>query len=292
MKKRYLKPPVWEANHVWLILVIVIIFMGFPRVYTVLSTALHIPLFIMLLGIIFRGTAFTFRYYDVDKDHTHNYYTHIFRINSILTPFFLGVTLGAMILGRISTDYEEGFVKIYIDPWANAFSFVLGIFTVLLFGYISSAFLSSETSLTKEERYIYATYCKRFLIALLVAGPIFFFTAEFYEHQFVNDFFHSFLSVGCIALATALIPIVWVSLNRQKALLTRLITGIQVCAIIGGWLAIQFPVIVIIQDTEDLTFYNTMANPATIKALIWALGVGILLIFPSLFYLFKVFKSD
>lgn len=65
--------PVWEANHVWLILVIVIIFMGFPRVYTVLSTALHIPLFIMLLGIIFRGTAFTFRYYDVDKDHTHNY---------------------------------------------------------------------------------------------------------------------------------------------------------------------------------------------------------------------------
>lgn len=284
--------PVWEANHVWLILVIVIIFMGFPKVYTVLSTALHIPLFIMLLGIIFRGTAFTFRYYDVDKDHTHYYYTHIFRINSILTPFFLGVTLGAMMLGRISTDYEASFVQIFIAPWANAFSFMLGLFTVLLFGYISSAFLTSETSLTKEERRTYATYCQRFLIALVISGPLFFVTAEIYKHNFVHDFFNSTLSIVCIALATVFLPLVWITLNQQKALLTRLLTGIQVTAIIGGWLAIQFPVIVNLQGAEDLTFYNTMANPATLRALLWALIVGILLIFPSLFYLFKVFKSD
>lgn len=284
--------PVWEANHVWLILVIVIIFMGFPRVYTVLSTSLHIPLFIMLLGIVFRGTAFTFRYYDTNKDRSHDYYTHIFRINSILTPFFLGVTLGAMILGRINTNYEEGFSKVYIEPWANLFSCMLGVFTVLLFGYISSAFLSSETSLSAAERRTYASYCKRFLIALIIVGPLFFLTAEFYEHQFVNDFFNSLLSIIAIALATALLPLVWLVLNRQNAFFIRLLTGIQVTAIIGGWLAIQFPVIVNLQGADDLTFYNTMANPATIRALLWALVVGIMLIFPALFYLFRVFKSE
>ena len=92
--------PVWEANHIWLILAVVILFNGFPLVYTTLTTYLHIPLFIILLGIIFRGTAFTFRYYDT-VDNSHKYYTQLFRISSLLTPFFLGVTLGAIMLGKI-----------------------------------------------------------------------------------------------------------------------------------------------------------------------------------------------
>lgn len=284
--------PVWEANHVWLILVIVIIFMGFPKVYTVLSTTLHIPLFIMLIGIVFRGTAFTFRHYDVNKDETHNYYTHIFRINSLITPFFLGVILGAMILGRINTNYAAGFVSVYLSPWVNVFSFMMGIFTVLLFGYISAAFLSSETSLVGEERSTYASLCKKFLIALVIAGPLLFITAELNEHTLLQEFFSSPWSIGTIALATALLPVVWVALNKGQSLLIRLLTGAQVTAIMGGWLAIQFPVIVNMEGSEDLTFYNTMANPATLEALLWALIVGVLLIFPSIFYLFKVFKSE
>src|ERR1035437_1169734 len=96
--------PVWEANHIWLILAIVILFNGFPHVFTTLTTYLHIPLLIVLIGIIFRGTAFTFRYYDTIKDKTHKYYTVLFRISSLLTPFFLGVTLGAIILGKIPAN--------------------------------------------------------------------------------------------------------------------------------------------------------------------------------------------
>src|SRR5665648_1246704 len=80
--------PVWEANHIWLILAVVILFNGFPLVYTTFTTYLHIPLFIILLGIIFRGTAFTFRYYDTVEDNTNKYYTQLFRISSLLTPFF------------------------------------------------------------------------------------------------------------------------------------------------------------------------------------------------------------
>src|SRR3954464_9177810 len=88
--------PVWEANHVWLILAVVILFTGFPAVYSSLSLVLHIPLMLALLGIIARGTAFTFRHYDVGKESSHRRYSFLFKLSSFLTPMFLGVTLGAM----------------------------------------------------------------------------------------------------------------------------------------------------------------------------------------------------
>ncbi|MCB4235344.1 cytochrome d ubiquinol oxidase subunit II [Kaistella anthropi] len=80
--------PVWEANHMWLIIAIVILFVGFPQIYTTLSIYLHIPLVLMLLGIIARGTAFTFRHYDAVKDDWQEVYTQIFYYSSLLTPFF------------------------------------------------------------------------------------------------------------------------------------------------------------------------------------------------------------
>src|SRR3954471_18948329 len=88
--------PVWEANHVWLILAVVILFTGFPVVYASLSLVLHIPLMLVLVGIIFRGCAFTFRHYDVVNDNSHKYFTVLFRISSFITPLFLGMTIGAM----------------------------------------------------------------------------------------------------------------------------------------------------------------------------------------------------
>src|SRR3990170_3052155 len=73
--------PVWEANHVWLILAIVILFSGFPQVYSAISVSLHIPLMIVLIGIVLRGSSFTFRHYDVAHDRTHNYYTVFFKVS-------------------------------------------------------------------------------------------------------------------------------------------------------------------------------------------------------------------
>src|ERR1035437_9009200 len=76
--------PIWEANHIWLILVVVILFNGFPQVYTSLTTYLHIPLFIILIGIIFRGTAFIFRFYDTKQDNASISFTVLFRLSSLM----------------------------------------------------------------------------------------------------------------------------------------------------------------------------------------------------------------
>lgn len=80
--------PIWEANHMWLIIAIVILFVGFPEIYSFASIYLHIPLVLMLVGIIARGTAFTFRHYDAVKDEWQTVYTQIFYYSSLLTPFF------------------------------------------------------------------------------------------------------------------------------------------------------------------------------------------------------------
>lgn len=83
--------PVWEANHMWLIIAIVVMFVGFPKIYALMSTYLHIPLVLMLVGIIARGTAFTFRHYDAVEDQWQVLYTQIFYYASLLTPFSWGL---------------------------------------------------------------------------------------------------------------------------------------------------------------------------------------------------------
>src|SRR3954463_6396654 len=94
--------PIWEANHMWLIITVVILFVGFPDIYSEMCTYLHIPLLILLLGIIARGTAFTFRNYDAIKDeNTQNLYNHMFVYSSFVTPLFLGIIAGSALSGQI-----------------------------------------------------------------------------------------------------------------------------------------------------------------------------------------------
>ena len=89
--------PIWEANHIWLILSLVILFVGFPGIHTAMVTHLHIPLTLMLVGIVLRGTAFVFKHYDAVQDGSQVVYDRIFRMGSVVAPFFLGTTAGAMV---------------------------------------------------------------------------------------------------------------------------------------------------------------------------------------------------
>src|SRR3954465_9301571 len=113
--------PVWEANHMWLIIAIVILFVGFPHIYTTMSVYLHIPLLIMLIGIIARGTAFVFRHYDAIKDNMQVVYNRIYVLSSFITPLFLGVIAGSVTSGHINHQ-SATFSEAYIYGWLNWFS--------------------------------------------------------------------------------------------------------------------------------------------------------------------------
>ena len=143
--------PIWEANHMWLIIVIVILFTGFPDIYASVSTYLHIPLLIMLMGIIARGTAFAFRHYDAVEDYMQVIYNKVFRYSSFVTPFFLGIIAASAVSGTINPD-AKGFIDAYIFSWLHFFSLSVGLFTVCICGYLAAIFLIGETQTPQEER--------------------------------------------------------------------------------------------------------------------------------------------
>lgn len=283
--------PVWEANHVWLILAVVILFTAFPLVYSSLSTVLHIPLMIVLLGIISRGTAFTFRHYDVVLDKSHKYYTLLFRVSSFVTPIFLGIILGAMMLGRITFDTSKSFYEVFMAPWLNVFCIMMGIFAASLFAYISAIFLVGETKIDRERK-MYVRLSKRFMIGTMLTGLLVFITASFSGHNLLKQFSHSVTSIVTLVIGTILCPFIWHFLNKEKnkTVYLRLGVGLQVALVLIGWFYIQFPVLIKLNNGTSLTFFNTQAPYATLYQLLIALIVGLIVIIPGFVYLFRVFK--
>jgi cytochrome bd ubiquinol oxidase subunit II len=282
--------PVWEANHVWLILVVVILFNGFPYVYASLSIYLHIPLLMILIGIILRGTAFTFRYYDA-KDDLHHYFTALFRISSLITPLFLGIVIGAISLGKIPGNVNGTFFEIFISPWLNFFTLSTGIFLTTLFGWLASVYLIGEAVDEKTHKTFTSTSFF-FFIFLFVSGLAVFLIGEFYNIHYFTRFVNSAVAIVCVVVATLIIPLIWINIKRRNSIYTRLWTGIQTACIIAGWFAIQFPVMIFMANGPNLTVWNSQAPDKTMTLLVYALLVGIILIFPAFAYLFKVFKFE
>src|SRR5260370_11628404 len=137
--------PVWEANHVWLVLVIVILFTAFPVAFAAISTALHIPLTLLLIGIVLRGTTFTFRAHDVKRDDVQRRWSLLFSIASIITPVLLGIVLGAIASGTIRVEngvVVSGFLK----SWLGPFPFAVWFFALSLFAFLAAVYFAVEAS--------------------------------------------------------------------------------------------------------------------------------------------------
>lgn len=282
--------PVWEANHVWLILVVVILFMGFPKIYSTLTLYLHIPLLVMLVGIVFRGTAFAFMHYDAIQGRSSDAYNLVFKISSIVTPLFLGIVAGAATLGRINpeaTTFYEGF----IGPWFNLFSISVGIFTIVLFTFLADVYMIGETDDEKEFRAF--TSAAWSLNAISIASGILVFTsAQFDGLPLFSMFVNSWFSLSMVVLATLLIPLLWWSLKKEKTIISRTVAAGQVVAVILAWFWVQTPVVIRQVGPTDLTFHNSAAPEATLWQLFLALIVGACIILPFLYYLIKVFKGE
>lgn len=282
--------PVWEANHIWLILIVVILFMGFPAVYARVSINLHLPLTAMLLGIIARGCAFTYRHYDAVKGRSQRSYTLFFVYSSIWTPFCLGVVTGALVPGGIdpaATGYLEG----YVWPWLRPFPMALGVFTVCLFAFLAAVYLIGESPAGP----IRNQFTRRATVASAVtvaSGALVFSAAEWDGVNLAARFLASGPASACMVAATVSVPALWIALGREKGWTARILAGAQVTLILSAWFAVQFPVLVELRGDRDLTFFNSHAPPATLFHLGAALMAGAVLILPSLYYLLRIFKSE
>src|SRR6266700_1523100 len=139
--------PVWEANHVWLILALVLLFTCFPTAFARLGTLLHIPLSLVLIGIVLRGSAFTFWRYGGHGDEEQRRWGVVFAVASLITPLLLGTTVGAIAsgaLGEAGSAKGEGFVGTYVAPWLNPFALSVGLFALVAFAFLAAVYLTLE----------------------------------------------------------------------------------------------------------------------------------------------------
>jgi cytochrome d ubiquinol oxidase subunit II len=283
--------PVWEANHMWLIIAIVVLFVGFPEIYTTVSTHLHIPLVIMLFGIIARGTAFTFRNYDAVVDNMQKVYNRIFVYSSFVTPFFLGVIAASAVSGKIDTAAPD-FLSAYIFSWLNWFSVTVGFFTVAICGYLAAIFIIGETRDDKSKiRFI--RKAKQMNVAAVIFGGLVFAAAQAEGIPLDEWLFDNVIGVAALVAALLSLMLLWyLLLKKGKVYIIRVLAGFQVTMILLAITLRHYPNIVIMKGGKYLSLMEHAGQEKTIWSLAMALLLGSIFILPALFYLIYSFQKN
>lgn len=281
--------PIWEANHMWLIIAIVILFVGFPAIYTTVSTYLHIPLTIMLLGIIARGTAFTFRHYDAVVDEMQSVYNRIFVLSSFITPLFLGIIAASAVSGRINPD-ANNFLDAYIYSWLNAFSVCVGLFTVTVCGYLAAVFIIGETK-NDYDKHRFVKKARHMSIAAMVSGALVFIAAHFENIPLAGLLFTNIISLTALGAAAISLVVLWAVLKKASAAWLRLLAGFQITMIVLAITIRHYPNIVLMQGGRSLSLLEHAGQEKTIHALGMALLIGSIFILPALYYLLYSFNK-
>jgi cytochrome d ubiquinol oxidase subunit II len=132
--------PVWEANHVWLIFVLVLMWTAFPAAFAAVSSTLYVPLTAIALGVIARGAAFAFRK-AIDRPWAQRLFGAAFAFSSVVTPWFLGAAAGAVAAGRVPPGLARGPA---IGSWLNPVSAVTGTFAVAACAFLAASYLAAD----------------------------------------------------------------------------------------------------------------------------------------------------
>lgn len=278
--------PIWEANHVWLILVIVILFTAFPPAFAAISTALHIPLVLLLIGIVLRGSAFTFRSYDKKTDDVQRRWGSVFSIASVITPVLLGITVGALSSGSIR--FQDGVLTSgFVQSWLEPFPFAVGLFALSLFAFLAAVYLTVEAADAKLQNDFRARALVAAFVVAIMALVVYLLSAS--GAPVIRRDLSASWWTWPLQIATALAALgAMVTLWRRQFRLARLFAAAQVTLILWGWGNAQYPYLLV----ADFTIYNAAAPAATLRLLLIALLAGVILLFPSFYYLYHVFKAE
>jgi len=280
--------PVWEANHVWLILAIVLLFTCFPPAFARLGTLLHIPLSLVLIGIVLRGSAFTFWRYGADEEQRH--WGMVFAIASLITPCLLGTTAGTIASGALGEGggpKGDGFYAIYVAPWLSPFPLSVGLFALIAFAFLAAVYLTLEA----RERELQEDFRRRAL-----AGGVGLFLAAVVALLLSLDgaprvrdgliFAAWALPLHLLTAAAAITALAALWVRRWRVARVAAVT--QVSLILWGWALSQYPYIL----PPDLSIASAAAPAATLRLVLGALALGAIVLLPSLYYLLRVFKRS
>jgi len=277
--------PIWEANHVWLIFVIVLMFSAFSRAFAAISIALHIPIARAVFAIVMRGAAFAFHAYGIHSPRTRRRWSWVFSLSSILTPILLGNVAGALGTGQIRV--EDGLVTSgFFAGWTTPFAWLVGCFTLALFATLAAVYLAAEA----EDPALADDFRARALGAEIVAGifaGLVLWRAAVEAPQLYAVLMGSGWSWAVQAitadLALVTILLLWV---RQPGI-ARYTCAAQAAAVVIAWgVAMDGHFIL-----PDVSVESAVSHLPVLPAFALVYAGGALVLFPAFWYLLRVFKS-
>jgi cytochrome d ubiquinol oxidase subunit II len=275
--------PIWEANHVWLIFVVVIMFTAFPIAFSVVSVSLHVPITLLLLGIVLRGASFVFHAYDLRGGPLAKHWSSIFGVSSLLTPLLLGDILGALSTGDIRAEgalVTSGFFA----GWLTPFAIGSGALAACLFALLAAVYLAAETEGGSQQDFRRRALSME-LVAFCVALAVLLLSRSEAPGLF-SGLVHSPYAIP-VQLVTALFAAGTVfALTMRSYRIARLTVAAQVASVLVGWGLAMHGAIVL----PDVRWDTAGVRIEVLSSVVPALGVGVSLVVPALLYLFRVFK--
>jgi cytochrome bd ubiquinol oxidase subunit II len=270
--------PVWEANHVWLIFILVVTWTAFPSAYASIMLTLFVPLTIAALGIVMRGASFAFRKAVVGLRY-QRVFGGLFALSSVLVPFCMGAVAGGIVSGQVPAGGKAG------DPvhsWLNPTSIIVGILAIAMAAYLAAVYLVWDAR-GNDEQDLAAYFRRRAVIAGVVAAVL-------AAVGFVV--LHAEAPTVFVGLTSRALPLVILSvvcgigalvlLARDAARGARLLAVLAVASVVASWGVAQWPYIL----PDSLTVADAVATSGTLAAILVAFGLAVLLVVPGFILLY------
>jgi cytochrome bd ubiquinol oxidase subunit II len=272
--------PVWEANHVWLIFVLVVLWTAFSSAFEAITSTLFIPLSLAAFGIVLRGSGFAF-HTTARRLEGRNLAERLFGLSSLLTPFFMGTVVGAVASGRVPVGNAAGDA---VTSWLNPVSLLVGALLVATSAYLSAVFLvhdSRRAGAPDLESY----FRTRATAAAVVAGGVAV-AAIFVLHADARYLYDGLTHEGLpLVIVSAVCGVGVLALLRQGADRgARPLAAGAVVAVIWGWGVAQYPYLL----PQTLKIADGAAPSATLTGVLIVFGVAVLVVLPAIALLFRL----
>jgi cytochrome d ubiquinol oxidase subunit II len=269
--------PVWEANHVWLIFCLVMLWTAFPKAFAAIMTTLYIPLGLAALGIVVRGSGFAFRKVMVSTDQ-QRVTGAAFAISSVMVPFFLGAVAGGIASGRVPTaGHGDG-----LRSWLNPTSVLGGVLAVLVVAFVAAVFLAAEAR-RREDAELSRWFGRRAQATALVSG-VFALAGIGILHADAPRLFEGLLSRGlALVVVSGLCGLAaLLLLGRLPPRVLQLLAVGAAGTIVAGWGVAQYPYLL----GTHLSIPQAAAPSSTLVSLTVVATAALVLVVPSLGLLF------
>ncbi len=273
--------PVWEANHVWLIFVLVVLWTAFPRAFAPIMSTLAVPLTLAATGIIMRGAAFAFRKASPTLP-TQRVFGAAFAASSMITPFFLGTVVGAVASARVPATGSGSL----LHSWVNPTSFLGGVLAVAVCAFLAAVYLAADAQRAGSP-VLTAYFARRAWWSGVVTGVVALGGIAVLDHDAPHLFDRltgRAAPLLVISAAGGLATLVLV--RRGLHGIARVSAALAVVAVLWGWAVGQYPYLL----EDRLTIAQGAGARATLQALMGAVVVGALVAGPAMLWLFSLVR--